>query len=361
MNIKQIYLKNFRNYEEETIELSDKLNVVIGQNAMGKTNLLESIYCCGIGKSTKTNKYKELIKWGNQYSYIKIIVQKRFRDHTIEFYIDQQDKKRVKVDGVPLLKIGELLGILNIVFFSPDEMKLIKESPAERRKFMDISLSQQFKSYLHALSKYNEVLAQRNKLLKESYKREDIKDMLSIWDSQLIENGVFIIQKRYEFIEKLRNFAKDIHSSITSQKEEIFLEYESFIKNGNIEEMKKKYEEKLLESVEKDLNLQYTLYGPHRDDINIKINNIDVRKFGSQGQQRTAALSLKLAEIELFKDETKESPVLLLDDVLSELDESRRNMLMKFSASLQTIITCTDFDSNIEHKTIRIQNGKVID
>lgn len=360
MYIKQIYLKNFRNYEEETILLSDKLNVVIGKNAMGKTNLIESIYCCGIGKSTKTKKYKELIKWGSDYAYIKIIVQKKYREHIIEFSVDSQDKKRVKVDGIPLLKISELLGILNIVFFSPDEMKLIKESPQERRRFMDISLSQQYKSYLHALSKYNEVLAQRNKLLKENYKKDNIEDMLSIWDSQLIDNGVQIIQKRYQFIEKLKEFVKNIHSSITSGTENIELEYESFIKNDTADNMKIEYENKLKESVEKDINLQYTLYGPHRDDINIKINNIDVRKFGSQGQQRTAALSLKLAEIELFKDETKESPVLLLDDVLSELDESRRNMLMKFSASLQTIITCTDFDSNVEYKEIRIQNGKVI-
>ena len=360
MYIEEIKLKNFRNYKEETITLDNGLNVIIGKNAMGKTNLLESIYCCGIGKSTKTNKYKELIKWGETSSYIKIKLKKKYRDHIIEFSIDDHDKKRVRVDGITLLKISELLGILNIVFFSTDEMKLIKEYQQERRRFMDISLSQQNKNYFYSLSKYNEILAQRNKLLKDNFKSENIKEMLSIWDIQLVEYGIKIIKYRYDFIEKLKVFANQVHSSLTNNIENLVLNYDSFIKNDSEEVMKNIYFKKLEESLEKEISLQYTLYGPHRDDIDILVNDIDIRKYGSQGQQRTASLSLKLAEISLFKDELGETPVLLLDDVLSELDESRRNKLMEVSSSLQTIITCTDFDSNVLYKRIEIENGKII-
>ncbi|MCI7402180.1 MAG: DNA replication/repair protein RecF [Christensenella sp.] len=359
MNIKEIKLINFRNYKEETIVLNEGLNVIVGKNAMGKTNLLESIYCCGIGKSTKTNKYKELIKWGEKYSYIKITLSKKYRNHIIEFSIDDQDKKRVKVDGIPLLKISDLLGILNIVFFSPDEMKLIKESPQERRRFMDISLSQQFKDYLFSLNKYNEVLAQRNKLLKENFKNENIKDMLSIWDFQLIDYGTKIIKYRYEFIERIKKYANDVHLVLSDNLENLVLEYDSFIKYEDDNQMKINYQNKINENIDKDINLQYTNYGPHRDDIKIFVNNIDIRKFGSQGQQRTASLSLKLAEISLFKTEIGETPVLLLDDVLSELDESRRNKLIHISSNLQTIITCTDFDSDIKYNRIEIENGRV--
>lgn len=360
MYIKEVTLKNFRNYEYEKVQFKDGLNVVIGNNAMGKTNLLESILCCGIGKSTKTTKYKELIRWNNKNAYIKIILQKKYREHTIEFYISDNEKKNIKIDGIPIKKISELIGLMNVIFFSPDEMKLIKESPVERRRFMDISLSQQFKPYLYALSKYNEIISQRNSLLKESYKNEKIKDMLVLWDTQLAKEGAYIVSKRYEFIQKLKNFANEAHLKITNNSEILDLEYESSVKFSSLDEIQTQLENKLKETVDKDLSLQYTTIGPHRDDILIKSNNIDVRKYGSQGQQRTCALSLKLAEISLFKDELGETPILLLDDVLSELDEGRRNMLMDISSSLQTIITCTDFEMPLNHNEIRILNGKVL-
>jgi len=359
MYIKEITLKDFRNYEKETINFKDGLNVVIGNNAMGKTNLLESIYCCGIGKSVKTNKYKELIRWGSNTSYIKIVLQKKYRDYIIEFSIDDKEKKIIKINGVPLKKLSEIVGIMNVIYFSPDEMKLIKESPVERRRFMDISLAQQSKSYLYSLSRYNEIIDKRNKLLKDNYKDSNIKDMLTIWNDQLVKEGAFIISKRYEFVDKLKVFAEKVHSKLTDGKEKLELEYESVIKNASLEEMIQDLKKKLEDSVDKDLSLQYTNIGPHRDDISIKSNNIDMRKYGSQGQQRTCALSLKLAEISLFEDNMGETPILLLDDVLSELDESRRNMLMELSAELQTIITCTDFDMTLPHNEIRIVNGKL--
>lgn len=360
MNIKEITLRNFRNYENETIKFQEGLNVVVGNNAMGKTNLLESIYCCAIGKSPKTNKYKELIRMGQQAAYIKIVLEKKYRDHTIEFYVDAKENKRIKIDGVPLTKLRELVGYMNIIFFSPEEIKMVKEGPSERRRFIDISLSQQSKNYLFSLSKYNEVLANRNKLLKENYKDANIKEMLVIWDSQLAKEGANIIKKRYEFVEKLKIAAKASHAELTNNKEDLELEYESLVPNNDIEQIQKDIEKKLLETQDKDISLQYTSVGPHRDDISIVANGIDIRKFGSQGQQRTCSLSLKLAEISLFEDEIKEKPILLLDDVLSELDATRRNKLMEISSTLQTMITCTDFDMNLAHNEIQIKDGHQI-
>ena len=324
------------------------------KNASGKTNLLESVYCSGIGKSPRTNKAREMIRWGSDNAYIKVILKKQYSRHIVEYFIDSADKKIIKIDSIPLVKQSEILGMLNIVFFSPDEMKLIKESPQERRRFSDISLSQQNKKYLFSLSKYNNILAQRNKLLKESRDIKALPEMLYGWDVQLAEYGAYIIAKRYEFVEKIQVFAKKIHSEITDEKENLELEYESNVERGETDKMKEIFFQKLRANLEKDMNLLYTSFGSHRDDIAIKINGIDVRKYGSQGQQRTVALSLKLAEIYLFESEVGEKPVLLLDDVLSELDASRRQKLMELSSGLQTIITCTDFDMDLERNTVLI-------
>lgn len=355
MYIERVTLKNFRNYENKTVEFKDGLNVIIGRNASGKTNLLESIYCSGIGKSPRTNKYREMIRWDSDYAYIKVTLKKNRSTHTIEYSIDSQDKKRIAIDGIPLVKLSEILGMLNIVFFSPDEMRLIKESPQERRRFADISLSQQNKKYFYSLSKYNNVLAQRNKLLKESRDMRSLPEMLYGWDVQLAEHGAYMIGKRYEFVEKIQTFAKKIHLEITDGKEDLQLEYESNVQYGDVKEMQTVFFDKLRSNIEKDTNLSYTSFGCHRDDIAIKINGIDVRKYGSQGQQRTVALSLKLAEIYLFESEIGEKPVLLLDDVLSELDLYRRQKLMELSSGLQTIITCTDFDMDLPRNTVFIE------
>lgn len=354
MYIESVTLKNFRNYEDKTVDFKDGLNIVIGKNASGKTNLLESVYCSGIGKSPRTNKAREMIRWGSDNAYIKVILKKQYSRHIVEYFIDSADKKIIKIDSIPLVKQSEILGMLNIVFFSPDEMKLIKESPQERRRFSDISLSQQNKKYLFSLSKYNNILAQRNKLLKESRDIKALPEMLYGWDVQLAEYGAYIIAKRYEFVEKIQVFAKKIHSEITDEKEDLELEYESNVERSETDKMKEIFFQKLRANLEKDMNLLYTSFGSHRDDIAIKINGIDVRKYGSQGQQRTVALSLKLAEIYLFESEVGEKPVLLLDDVLSELDASRRQKLMELSSGLQTIITCTDFDMDLERNTVLI-------
>ncbi len=358
MQLLGISLNNFRNYSNEVIRFSDGLNIVSGNNASGKTNLVEAIYYAGLGKSPRTSKDKELIKWEKDSAFITIKLQKKYRSHIIEIMIDKQGKKRIAIDKIPVRKISELIGILNVVYFSPDELDIIKESPVERRKFLDISLSQQKKLYFNNLVRYNKIISQRNKLIKNNRDIKIIKDNLPIWDSQLSRVGASIIKDRYEFVEKLSVITKNEHDMLTQGKENLYISYESKIKNDSLQEMEKQISVLLKESYDKDINLGYTTIGSHRDDLSIKINDIDVRKFGSQGQKRTTALSLKLAEVKLFT-ELGEKPILILDDVLSELDEYRQSALLKVVSEVQTFLTCTNFDGEYNNKII-IDKGSVV-
>ena len=357
LQIKGISLKNFRNYNNEVIMFSNGLNVISGSNASGKTNLVEAIYYTGLGKSPRTSKDKELIKWEKESAYIKIKLEKKYRTHIIEIMIDSQGKKRILIDKIPVRKISELIGVLNVVYFSPDEMDIIKESPIERRKFLDISLSQQKKIYFSNLVRYNKIIGQRNKLIKNNRDIKMIKENLPIWDSQLARVGAAIIKDRYEYVEKLSIITKEEHKMLTNNKENLIINYESKIENCDIKQMEKQFDELLKKSYDKDINLGYTTVGSHRDDMSIKINDIDVRKFGSQGQKRTTALSLKLAEVKMFTN-LGEKPILILDDVLSELDESRQNALLKVVSEVQTFLTCTHYNGENNNKII-IENGEV--
>lgn len=356
MYIKQVQLNDFRNYASQSMTLTEGLNVFEGHNASGKTNFAESIYCSALGKSPRTSKDKDLIRWGSQLARINVVVARKYRDYEIGLVINK-DKKRLTIDGVPCAKMSDIVGILNVVYFSPDEMKMIKESPQERRRFIDISLCQQSKNYLFTLQKYNNVLAQRNKLLKTGLGINTLKETLFVWDMQLAKYGAYIIKKRYDFVHKLKDFAGNAHDFLTDGKEKLKISYECALPSDDIEVIANEFVLALKNSFEKDCDLNYTTFGCHRDDLDISIDNIDVRKFGSQGQQRSTALSLKFAEIDLFKDELGEKPVLLLDDVLSELDKSRRNKLLEMSASLQTIITCTEFEENTPHSLYKVNNG----
>lgn len=360
MIIKNLTIKNFRNYTAETVDFNDGINIFTGKNASGKTNLLEAVYLLGVGKSPRTSKEKELIKFNEQRAFIKATVQKKYRLHTIEIMLEGNGKK-IFIDGIPINKLSDLIGILNVVYFSPDELKFIKETPAERRRFLDISLSQQNKIYFHSLMRYNKILAQRNKLLKTDTHNPSLKDMLSIWDIQLAESGANIILARRSYIEKLQFFAKEIHLDLTANKENLELSYESLIEPENREEILSEFNTKLSESMEKDINLMYTTVGPHRDDIKITLNGNDARKFASQGQQRTTALSIKIAELSLFEQETGETPVLLLDDVLSELDDYRKQKLYEQANRTQTLITCTEFDfmPTVKTKIFNVSEGKI--
>ena len=359
MFIKKVTLKDFRNYRQQTVELDPGLNIFAGENASGKTNFAESIYFAALGKSPRTNHSKEMINWSAKQAYINLTVGKKFRDHEITLLVDNKDKKKLLLDGLPCSKLSDVVGVLNVVYFSPDELRMIKDGPQERRRFIDISLCQQSKNYLYSLQKYNAVLAQRNKLLKSGLGVNTLKETLFVWDQQLAKYGAYIIYKRYKFIENLKHFAEISHDTLSGGKEKLSLSYECDLSYDDEETLFSEFSNSLKAAFEKDTELCFTTFGCHRDDIDITIDGVDVRKFGSQGQQRSAALSLKFAEIALFGEEVGEKPVLLLDDVLSELDEKRRASLLEMSSSLQTIITCTELDENVPYTLFRVRNGNI--
>lgn len=359
MYIKDIRLINYRNYTDQSFCFSEGLNVIYGDNASGKTNLVEAVLLSSIGKSLRTSRDKDLINWDFTSCSISITLSKKYRDYKIDISIDSSGKKSFFLDRVPITKIADLMGIINVVFFSPDELAIIKESPVERRRFMDIAISQQKKSYFTDLIDYNRILDQRNKALKTYHNHSSLRDILPIWDIQLAKIGTRIINNRYIFIDKLKERAAVIHSSITNAAESLTLSYESKLSRSSCLIMEDDFLSQLTANIDKDIKLSYTQIGPHRDDISIISNNIDVRKFGSQGQQRTAALSLILSEISVIEAERGEKPILILDDVLSELDSSRCDVLLSFSHSLQTLLTSTSAVATAD-KLIHISHGKSI-
>lgn len=343
MVIKKLYLDNFLSYTKQYAELSDNLNVIVGKNAAGKTNLVESIYFSSLGKSSRGLKDKELINWNNPKigARVKILLQKKYSAHTVDIFIDEAGKKRILADNLPVSRIGELIGIINIVFFSPDEMGLVKESPVDRRRFLDISLSQQNKLYFYSLTKYNKLLAQRNKVLKFHKNSANFVEMLDLVTKSMLECEEYVLLRRKEFLEELAPIANYEHGYLTSQKENLELVYET--EAINYDDVKGSLEKLYKEALEKDSKLEYTTVGIHRDDIRIMANGIDIRRFGSQGQQKTTVLSIKLAELNMFHLRTGEQPILILDDVLSELDSTRRKALFERIKGVQTLITCTKF------------------
>lgn len=359
MFVTELKLNNYRNYGEEKINFKPNINLIVGKNAQGKTNLLETIYYSAIGKSPRTTKDADLINWNKDKASFVLSLQKKEGKKTIEVIFNRQTKKTIKVNGVNLLKIGDLLGVNNVVFFSPDELKLVKDAPQDRRKFMDTDISQLNKSYFYQLVKYNKIIDQRNKLLKSKNNQKTIEQTLPIWDAQLCDAGSKLIKKRIEFLDKLKEYVVDSHKFLTGGKETLEISYAGIL-GETTEEISQKLAKALLECREKDLKFGYTNVGPHRDDIKLIVNGIDIRSFGSQGQQRTVALSMKLAELEIFKEECGEYPILLLDDVLSELDQDRQQRLLWKVKDVQTIITTTQYDPFMmqDANIIKIENGK---
>ena len=353
MEIKKLQLINYRNYINQEVNFEKGLNIICGNNAQGKTNMIEAVYFCVVGKSFRASREREVINLDNDFARIKIFVQKP-TNTSVEIIFSKSTKKTVKINGIPIKRIGQLLGEFNAVFFSPDELKLIKESPEDRRRFMDIDISQTNKNYFYLLSRYTEILQNRNKQLKSNINLKDLKNIMSIWNEQLADCALKIAKYRQNFVLTLMPYAKKVHSFLTDDKEDLQIEYV-----GIKENTKQEIIEKLEKNLEKDLNLGYTSYGPHRDDIKVILNGIDVRTYGSQGQQRTCALSLKLAELNIIEDITHSKPVLLLDDVLSELDETRKLKLLKFCQNYQTLLTCTNFNYNVPHKKICVLNGTI--
>lgn len=357
MIIKSIELQNFRNYDSLKMHLDEKTNILYGDNAQGKTNILEALYLSGTTKSHKGSKDRELIKFNSDEAHIRCIVKKAGMDYRIDMHLRKNKSKGIAINGIPIKKASELFGILNIIFFSPEDLDIIKRGPSERRRFIDLELCQLDKIYLHNLTNYNKILNQRNKLLKSMYYEPQLEDTLAIWDMQLVAYSKEIVCRRKAFIEELNEIASEVHEKLSGKRETLEVRYEP---NAEEDQM----ETKLEEALERDKRQKMTSVGPHRDDICFLANGIDIRKFGSQGQQRTSALSLKLAEIELVRRRIQDMPVLLLDDVLSELDSNRQNYLLNTIGDLQTVITCTGLDEFINNRfeinrIYKIVNGSI--
>lgn len=357
MFIKSIELSNFRNYEHLSMEFHPEKNILYGDNAQGKTNILEALYYCGMTKSHKGSKEKEIIKMNQKESHIRMYVKKKGNTRRVDMHLKRSKPKGIAIDGIPIHKSSELIGLVNIVFFSPEDLGIIKHGPSERRRFIDMELCQLDKLYFHDLTKYNQIVNQRNNLLKQISFDKTLLDTLDIWDEQLIEYGSRIIKRRKKHIEQLNEVITRIHHKLSGGREQLILEYEA-------NTLEQDFGTKVVMNRERDLYQKITTVGPHRDDVLFSIHGIDIRKYGSQGQQRTSALSLKLAEIELIKNSIGENPILLLDDVLSELDRNRQNYLLDSIENIQTIITCTGLEEFIQERikinqVYKVTNGTV--
>lgn len=370
MIINKLILENYRNYSSLHVDFNENINLIVGNNAQGKTNLVEAIYYLAIGKTFRKANDMDLICFNEDYFRIRGQMKtiRSNRVNELEIYYDSERNKLLKINGVKYKKISSLFGYLQVIIFSPEDLKIIKEGPSERRRYIDIEISQLDNLYSDDLKNYNKVLLQRNNLLKEiRYKKQDEK-LLDLWDTQLIDYGSRIIKRRIGFLKTLVPLANKIQKTITSGKESLNITYSSLVLRKatlNIEEIKKMYKENLHNIRQEEISRATSLIGPHRDDLTFYINNQELKNYGSQGQQRTAILSLKLAEIKLFFLENDEYPVLLLDDVMSELDDSRREYLLELiqEKNIQTFITGANeefFNQSIkDSKVFRVENGKI--
>lgn len=357
MYIQSLELKNYRNYENLAINFDSGITILYGDNAQGKTNILEAVYLSGTTKSHRGTKDRDIIRFGEDESHIRLILTKHDVNHKIDMHLRKNKSKGVAIDGQSIKKSGELFGIIHMIFFSPEDLGIVKNGPSERRRFMNLELCQLNKLYYYNYINYNKALEQRNTLLKQISFNKKLEDTLDMWDEYLMDYGKCLIEGREEFIRELNDIVKDIHAHLTGKKESIQIVYE---KNTSVDD----YANLMKSKRKTDLKYQSTQVGPHRDDICFLINDIDVRKYGSQGQQRTAALSLKLAEIELVKKMIHDTPILLLDDVMSELDHNRKIYLLDSIKDIQTIVTCTGYDDFIKsrlkiNKIYKVTNGVV--
>lgn len=343
MILKSIELKNFRNYEDLDLKFDSGTNILFGDNAQGKTNILEAAYVSGTTKSHKGSRDKDMIRFGEEESHIRTIVEKQGKEYQLDIHLKKNRSKGIAINKVPIKKASELFGILNMVFFSPEDLNIIKNGPSERRRFLDAEICQLDKIYLSDLTRYNKILMQRNRLLKDMQHQPQLMETLPVWDMQLVEYGKRLIRRRRQFVEELSEIVTGIHRNISGKREELVLRYEPNIDAEFLED-------ELNRVREKDRKYAQTSVGPHRDDISFFIRGVDIRKFGSQGQQRTSALSLKLSEIELVRQTIHDTPVLLLDDVLSELDSNRQNYLLNSIHDIQTMITCTGLDEFVRNR-----------
>lgn len=349
MWISKIKMSNFRNYEKQKIELEENINLFFGENAQGKTNIIEAIFLSSMGKSFRTKKDKEMILLNSEKAEIEIEYQKIDRKGSIKIEIG--NKKNIFLNGIKLKKLSELLGKIHIVIFTPDDISILKGGPQNRRKFLDIMISQLKPNYMYHLNLYLKTLEQRNNYLRQIKEEKKDENLLEIWDEKLVEYAQIIYQYRNEYIKKIKEKIEKIHKEITKEKEEIELEYITECRT------KEEYLQLLRERRKLDIIKGFTTKGIHRDDFSIYINKKPIAIYGSQGQHRTAILSLKLAELNIVKDEIEENPILLLDDFMSELDENRIKSFLEKIENTQVIITCTK-KIEVENKKFLIYNVK---
>lgn len=355
MYISSLELADFRNIASLHMEFSQGTNILYGENAQGKTNILESLYMLSTTKSHRGVRDRDMIRFGREESHIRSLIMKGGIDYRIDMHLRKNKSKGIAINGQRIKKASELIGILHIVFFSPEDLGIVKNGPAERRRFMDMELCQLDASYLHNLNQYNKTVENRNRLLRDIYMFPDLKETLDVWDAQLVNFGSKIIESRRRFILDLNGIVGEIHGKLSGGREHLSLLYEP---NTAAEDL----EEGLRFSRERDIHMKTTSTGPHRDDFSFMDGEIDLRRYGSQGQQRTCALSLKLSEIDLVKKMIGHRPVLMMDDVLSELDSGRQNYLLNTIGGIQTFITCTGLDEFVNNRfridqVYRVENG----
>ena len=343
MQVRSVELKNYRNYASLQLDLSPKINLFFGDNAQGKTNLLEAVYACATTSSHRSSKDREIIAFGEEEAHVRLFVEKSGVIRRLDFQISRSRGKEAAVDGVSLPQVSGLLGQLHVVFFSPEDLRIIKSAPIERRAFLNVELCQLSPLYTRLLVEYKRTLLQRNALLKEVREKPELRRLLDIYDDKLAESGEQLMKERRSFIEELAETAGPIHRTITEGKENLRIGYQPGAEEG-------KMAETLFYTRDRDVMSGSTGTGPHRDELEFALDGVDVKHYGSQGQQRTTALSLKLAEIELVRKKIGEAPVLLLDDVLSELDEKRQDKLLGSIQNIQTLLTCTGMDDFVERR-----------
>lgn len=367
MHVQQLSLLDYRNYEELELTFHPGIHLFIGDNAQGKTNLLEALYVLALAKSHRTSKDSELIRHDQQLASIKALVEKKQGLLPLELYISKKGKK-AKVNHLEQKRLSNYIGSLNVVMFAPEDLELVKGSPQVRRRFIDMEIGQISPMYIYYLSQYHKLLHQRNALLKDWNKRVENRPLIDIFTAQLVRVAAKILVQRCQFVRLLESWASPIHEQITQGEERLEITYLPSLPIGEEmgeEELIKLLTAKFEEIREREEERGITLFGPHRDDLKFKVNGFDVHSYGSQGQQRTTALSLKLAEIELIKAEVGEFPILLLDDVLSELDDKRRAHLLKtIENKVQTFVTNTSLEGtdwpSLKQATIyQVRKGSV--
>lgn len=365
MVVKELTVSQFRNLERARVEFSPGINILSGANAQGKTNLLEALYVCCTGRSHRTHRDAELIRYGEKGAVISVQVEHQDGIHLIDLGLSSQGRKRVRINHSPARRLGELMGHLNGVLFSPEDLYLVKEGPAWRRRFVDITLSQIKPPYFYVLQQYQQALAQRNALLKTILREGKGAETLPVWEAQLAALGARLMAERQAFTGILSQRVTAIHGELTQGRESLTLRYATLSEAREPAELEQALLQALERGRERDLRAGTTLTGPHRDDLILSLGGRDVRSYGSQGQQRTSVLSLKLAELAIMTDMTREAPILLLDDVFSELDTSRRRMLERSIGGVQTLITCVDgermlMDGSRSVRFMRMEAGRVL-